>query len=199
MNDEFTSDVRKLFDQISNCNAFTVALDTFMMRCVSMRYANSDDLLSGQGAALYGVRWNPPGILAVYGSLDVVTATKESYAALREFGFQPRDVRPRVTVGATIRLQSLLDLTSARTRRRIGFSVAELMDEDWHAIQDGGEWSWTQAIGVGCREAGFEGLIAPSAQGRWRGKNVVYFPDRLHTGSQTTLLHPEDLPPPRRR
>jgi RES domain-containing protein len=69
-----------------------------------------------------------------------------------------------------------------------------LLDEDWEAIQASGKESWTQAIGRGCREAGFEAIVVPSARHR-SGKNIVVFPDRLAAGSALRLLAPGDLPP----
>ena len=80
----------------------------------------------------------------------------------------------------------------------LGFKLIELVEEDWRAIQQAGEESWTQAIGRGCRTAGFEGLIAPSSRNRPRGKNLVYFPDCLGKSSWVRLLAPVDLPPIRR-
>ena len=79
-------------------------------------------------------------------------------------------------------------------RRKLGFRLNELTEEEWHTIQVAGEESWTQAIGRGCRWAGFEGLIAPSARNRL-GKNVVTFPDKLGEGSRIELMAKEKLPP----
>jgi RES domain-containing protein len=85
-------------------------------------------------------------------------------------------------------------LTDSAIRRKIGFTLTELLDEDWEAIQASGDESWTQAIGRGCREAGFEGILVPSARHR-SGKNIVIFPERLATGSTLEPLSPRDLPP----
>ena len=41
--------------------------------------------------------------------------------------------------GRRCTLQALLDLTDASIRRRIGFTLAELLDEDWQTIQDEGD------------------------------------------------------------
>jgi hypothetical protein len=54
--------------------------------------------------------------------------------------------------------------------------------------------SWTQAIGRGSRQAGFEAILVPSARHRG-GRNIVIFPDRLAAGSSLELLAPGDLPP----
>ena len=145
--------------------------------------------------AQHGGRWNPPGIVTVYGSLDVITAVKESYHNFLDYGFDPSGVKPRVIAGAAVRLHRVLDLSSTGIRRKIGFALNDLLEEDWEAIQDQAEESWTQAIGRGCRLIGFEGLIAPSARNRPKGRNLIYFPDRLDQASQFELLSKHDLPP----
>jgi hypothetical protein len=72
--------------------------------------------------------------------------------------------------------------------------LVELLEEDWKGIQAAGEESWTQVIGRGSREAGFEAILVPSAR-HARGKNIVIFTDRLAAGSRVTLLTARDLPP----
>ena len=187
-------EVQELFDRILDCLPLALKLTAVGLRSAGVKYANESDLTSGDGAGYYGGRWNPPGIKAVYMSLDPITATKESYQEFTKFGFETNSIRPRVIVGVKLKLRRLLDLTDARVRRRLGFRLDELMEEDWHSIQCAGDESWTQAIGRGCRSAGFEGLIVHSARNR-RGKNVVAFPDKLDKGSVIELLAKEELPP----
>lgn len=191
---EESPEVQDLFDRISDCLPQAVKLTAFGFRSTGVKYANEIDVTSGDGAAYYGGRWNPPGIKAVYMSLDPVTATKESYQEFIKFGFKADNIRPRVMAGAKLKLRRLLDLTDATVRRKLGFRLDELTEEDWRAIQSAGEESWSQAIGRGCRSAGFEGLIVPSARNR-RGKNVVVFPDKLDTRSSVELMAKEELPP----
>ena len=150
--------------------------------------------LPGVGAAGFGGRWNPRGIKAVYASFDPVTATKESYQNFSEYGIGKQMIRPRVFVGAKVVLQRVFDLGDRRIRRKIGFTLEELIAEDWHAIQAGGEESWTQAIGRGCKKVSFEALIAPSARDQPSGMNLVVFPDRMMPGSKIELMGKEDLP-----
>lgn len=187
--------VQRLFDQIKDCLSKAVAFDDVIYRSCGVKYANEKDFMSGDGAAYGGGRWNPPGVRAVYGSLDVITATKESYQNLINAGFKNKNIRPRVIAGATVKVKRLLDLTDANIRRKLGFRLDELLDEDWKGIQLGGEESWTQAIGRGCREAGFEGLVVPSARDRPKGTNLVIFPDKLAKGSSCKVIAKEDLPP----
>jgi len=187
-------EVQQLSDLIVKCLPLAVKLDTAAFRSAGVRYANEADLISGDGAGYYGGRWNPPGIRAIYASLDPVTATKESYQEFDRYGFRRNDIRPRVMAGIRLKLSHLLDLTDAKIRRRLDLRLDELMQEDWHGIQSGGDESWTQAIGRGCRAAGFEGLLAPSARNR-DGKNVVIFPENLHAGSSVEPMARDELPP----
>jgi RES domain-containing protein len=169
-------------------------LNASAFRSAGVKYANEGDLISGNGASYNGGRWNPPGVRAIYASLDPVTAVKESYQEFLKYGFKASNIRPRVMAGIRLNVKRLLDVTDARIRRRLGFTLAELTGEDWHSIQSAGDESWTQAIGRGARLAGFEGLLAPSARER-NGKNVVVFPENLARTSTVDLMARDELPP----
>ena len=191
-----SAEVQHLFDRIAACKQREIALHATGFRFADTRYANESDLLSGEGAGTYGARWNPPGLNAVYAALDPVTAVKESYQNFHEFGFSPK---PRVMAGLAILLRHVLDLTDWRIRRFLGFTVADLIEEDWSGIQQAGEESWTQAVGRGAAIAGFEGLLVPAAR-HASGRNVVIFPQKLRAGSAVEAIAAEDLPPhPSRR
>ncbi|PQO47676.1 RES family NAD+ phosphorylase [Blastopirellula marina] len=96
--------------------------------------------------------------------------------------------------GIRVSLQVVCDFTLRSIRRKIGFSRQELLEEDWHALQRQGEESWTQAIGRGCRTAGFEAIKVPSAR-HAGGVNFVVFPECLQAGSSLKPLAADDLPP----
>ncbi len=187
-------EVVELFDIIKTlvCNA--IPFNGTIVRSVGTRYASEADFLAGRGAAKYGGRWNRPGIVAIYGSTDILTATMEAYKQFLAFGFSLSSMQPRVTAGAKVILQRVLDLTSPAKRRRIGFSRTELVTEDWHSIQLAGDESWTQAIGRGALKAGYEGLLVPSARNP-KGTNLVIFPENLNAGSSIALLGKSALPP----
>jgi len=68
------------------------------------------------------------------------------------------------------------------------------MEENWAGIQADGEEAWTQAIGRGSLNAGFEALLVPSAR-KAGGKNIVVFPDNFLAGSKLTPLASDELPP----
>ena len=158
-----------------------------------MKYANESDLVTGAGSAIHGGRWNPRGLRAIYGSLDVITAVKESYQLLAAFGFTG-GVKPRVIAGAQVKVRRVLDLKDAQTLEQLGFTERDLVEEDWRSIQFSGQESWTQAIAKAAVKAGFEAVRAPSAQNS-EGVNFVIYPDHLLKGSFVLAAHPHELPP----
>lgn len=141
--------VQELLDAIASCLPDAVALDDVAYRSAGMKYANAHDFLSGAGAAVHGGRWNPRGIETAYASRSLDTAVKEAYQNILGFGFPASSIRPRVLAGAEITLQTVLDLTDRTSRRRLGFTLKQLVEEDWLGIQEEGEESWTQTIGRG--------------------------------------------------
>ncbi len=185
--------VSELFEAIASLLPDASGFDGVIVRSVGTKYANENDFFSGVGAARTGGRWNRPGLEAVYASLDVLTATQEAYQNLLTFGFPLTTILPRVTAGARVTLGKVLDLTNRSIPLRIGFSASDLVGEDWRGIQSGGEESWTQAIGRGAHRAGFEALIAPSAQNA-NGKNIVIFPQKLGARSRIKILGADQLP-----
>jgi RES domain-containing protein len=187
--------MQDLFDTIASCLPNAVSIEAIVYRSVGMRHANQRDFLSGAGAAEYGGRWNRRGIEAAYASLSVVTAVREAYQGILSHGFPAAAIRPRVLAGAKVKLRIVLSLTDKSIRRKLGFTLRALVDEDWQMIQREGDESWTQAIGRGAYKAGFEGLLVPSARDRPDGKNLVIFPGNLRGGSKIDLLGKDDLPP----
>ena len=67
-------------------------------RATSVRYANRDDLLTGQGAKSAGGRWNPPASIAtVYLGLSPETALAEYLAQHRYYGWPVSSAMPYVS------------------------------------------------------------------------------------------------------
>ena len=187
-------EVVELFEIIESLMPTAISFNDVIVRSAGTKYANEDDFLTGNGAARLGGRWNPKGINAVYGSTDILTATFEAYQGFIDAGFSLSSLKPRVTAGANVSLESVFDLTDGAIRRSIGFSLDDLLDEDWHAIQMSGDESWTQAIGRGCFESGFEGILVASARKR-DGTNLIVFPDSMDAGSSFKILGESELPP----
>ena len=187
-------EVLELFDDIEVMLPKAIAFDGVVVRSVGTKYANENDIFSGVGAAKVGGRWNPKGLVAVYGSLDIMTATREVYQNFIDAGFSLSSIQPRVTAGATVSLSRVLDLTKQATASRLGFDLKDLLEEDWLAIQNDGDESWTQAIGRGCAERGFEGLLVPSSCDP-KNKNLVVFPDSMDASSSIRIIGRSSLPP----
>ena len=162
-----------------------------IFRSVSPKYAAPMALLSGEGAFRSGGRWNGPGVRAVYGSLEPGLAADESFnALLQRFGWETRDVPPRMVVAIRCSLESVLDLTGPPPL--LGErELAELLREDWRRLNAAGMESRSQALGRLAAELG-EGLRAPS---RVRsGQNLVIYPARLRPGSKLEVLGQDLLP-----
>jgi RES domain-containing protein len=187
-------EVQALFDIIAKQRLAPTTFEGVLYRSVGTRYANEKDFLTGAGAAYYGGRWNPPRLAAVYGSMEIDTAVAEAFQNFPQAGFSLSAIRPRVIAAVDAKLRVVFDLTDSTNRRRIGFRRSDLIEEDWKAIQDSGEESWTQCIARGCFAAGFEAIVVPSARRR-EGKNIVVFPSALKDGSRLKIVGASDLPP----
>ncbi len=91
-----------------------------------------------------------------------------------------RRIEPDTTLSfgmLEIELEAVCDLTDPAVRQALGITYAALVGDDW---------SITQGIGRALRDAGFEGLIAPSAAG-------VRNPGRLQRPRSPALIHPGGL------
>lgn len=186
-------EVLDLFKAIAQHFPSAVGFQGVIVRTVAMKYATKNDFFSGVGAAKAGGRWNRVGLEAVYASLDVTTATHEAFQDFVYRGFPMSALAPRVTAGAKVTLAKVLELTDATVRKSIGFTLRDLVEEDWRALQKAGEESWTQAIGRGCYLAGFDGLIVPSARHNG-GRNIVLFPDNIARTGKIEILGEDQLP-----
>ncbi len=185
--------VTELFETITELYPDADGFDDVIVRNVGAKYADQNNFYSGVGAAKAGGRWNRKGLEAIYASLDIETATLEAYQDFIYRGFPMTAITPRVTAGAKVALDKVLDLTDAKVLKKIGFTRKELIDEDWRALQGTGEESWTQAIGRGCYLAQFQGMLVPSAR-KDDGTNIVIFPNRLTKTSKIEILAADQLP-----
>jgi len=170
------------------CRPMAAPWSGVLFRSTSPEYANSRDLVSGEGSRRTGARWNPPGTFAaVYGSLDAATAVAEALAYYRRFGIPEADAMPRVLVAIETHLALALDLTSGAVRSRLSLSKRRMRTEDWLLRQAAGQEAVTQAAARAAFEEGLEALIVPSAPVP-RGVNVVVFPANLRAGSRLAVL-----------
>jgi RES domain-containing protein len=162
-----------------------------IFRSVSPRYARPPDLVSGYGSYRAGGRWNAPGIYAIYGSIEPGLAADESFNfLLQHFGWQNRDVPPRMVVAIRVSLQAVLDLTNPAGALDQS-SLEELLSEDWRKMNGEKRESRSQALGRAVADLG-EGILAPSHIRM--GNNLVLYPRSLKPGSKIEVLGEQDLP-----
>jgi filamentous hemagglutinin len=188
---------KQLARALARCDKYGEPWAGVVYRSASVRYANRDDLLTGAGSKSAGARWNPPASVAtVYASLTIETAMAEALAHHRYYGFAVEQALPRVLVSIQARLQRVLILTDRRVCRTLGVRRSQLIEEDWRACNGGGEEARTQALGRLAWDAGWEGLVLPSAANP-DGMNLVVFPGNLLPPQSYLLIINRDQLPPR--
>lgn len=113
-----------------------------------------------------GARWNPPGVAAIYVSLERRTVIAEGDHVI---AVQP--LRPRISrwvYPVSVELTDVLDLSASGVLAPAGVGPAELAGDD-HSL--------CQAVGEAVAWLGFEGMIVPSA--RDAGANLVIYTANL--------------------
>jgi len=163
-------------------------------RATVMAFATRLDLASGEGARLHGGRWTPKGAFrTLYGSLTPEAALAELLEGHRRKGLPDAQALPVAVVGLDIKLQRVLDLTDGRCRQALGISLGRITTEPWERLQRRRKEALTQALGRLARQAGFEGLLVPSAIPRRTHRNIVVFIGMLMPESRVEIVHPEQL------
>ena len=131
------------------------------------------------GALIYGGRFNAPG---EYGALYLSRTAKGCTAEITRRPGHPREYvvgKIKVTLG------KVCDLTDPALLKKLKISIKQLTSDDW---------TETQALGELIRDAGYEGMIVPSAAGDFN--NLVIFTDRLEGASRVELEEVKNLPLP---
>lgn len=159
-------------------------------RAVDVRYSNRSDIITGEGSRLWGQRWNPKGIAAVYGALKPELAVRE---ALQKRLRAVDELVPLVLVAIDVRLTKIVDLSAARVLEALQATRQELLDEDWIGTQIKGEMARTQRLGQVAFEMGLSGLLVPSARSS-RGRNLVVFPMNLSSNEVLRVQRSDLLP-----
>lgn len=160
-----------------------------LWRMIGIRHQFSPS--SGDGARLYGGRWNRKGCSALYLAADAVTAVAEYYQGLP---------KPGTLVPYHLDARAIADLTNS-TAGPCDTRVAEALAANWKAMAllDGKTPpSW--ALAEDLIAAGAEGALVPSVQNPG-GRNIVLWQwqaqDREGEGAALTVLDPDDaLRPP---
>jgi RES domain-containing protein len=128
-----------------------------------------------------GARWNPPGVGAIYTSLERATSIAEV-----EYHLSLQTVRPRVRrtmYVIQVELESAIRLT-LDDLAGLGLSSETLSSFDMEPCQ---------AVGAIVVKLGRDGMFVPSA--RARGTNLVIFPQNLSSGSTFETIDQEIIAP----
>ena len=161
-----------------------------LWRMIAIRHQFSPT--SGEGARLYGGRWNRKGCSALYLAADAVTAVAEYYQGLPKPGTL---VPYQLDAG---RIADLTDAAAGPCDRR----VAEALAANWKAValledKTPPNWVLTEELIA----AGAEGALVPSVQNPG-GRNLVLWQwhekGQQGDGAALTVLDPDAaLRPPR--
>jgi RES domain-containing protein len=130
----------------------TTAYGGLLYRALNPRWAA--DPLSGEGAAIYGGRFNARGTPALYTSLSPVTAMKEAQ--------QVGTFQPITLVACEAIVPRLFDGRDTTALEVLGITPADLAHPDWREEMRGGRMARTQAFAARLKDAGIQGLLIPS-------------------------------------
>lgn len=123
-----------------------------LYRALNPIYARAP--LSGRGAELYGGRFNPKGLPALYSSLSVVTALREANQVGR--------LQPTTLVSHDAEIERVFDCRDGAALAAYGMDAAALSDAAWRDRMKEGEEARTQAFARQLIAAGYCGLLVRS-------------------------------------
>ena len=134
--------------------------------------------LSGRGAELYGGRFNPKGMPALYTSLTVMTALREAN--------QAGSRQPTMLVSYDADMENVFDSRDEAALKEEGMDAAALADASWRdQVKSSGEAN-TQAFARQLIGKGFDALLVRS-----------FAPGATETDLNLVLWHWSDGPPHR--
>lgn len=159
-------------------------------------YANTRDLLTGEGSRKFGGRWNALGSFpVVYLAQSIEGAIAETLGMAGHYGFNPAARLPLTLVAVEVILSAVLDLTDAQVRKRLGVTLSAMGQCDWRGENTAGREAITQALGRAAFANGLHGIMVPSATKR-TFINVNVFPSSLGGSEKLAILRADRLPPP---
>lgn len=110
--------------------------------------------LSGRGAELYGSRFNPKGVPALYLSLSIMTALREAN--------QVGNLQPTTLVSYDAEIDGVFDCRDDRALDAEGIDAAELGDSTWRDQMKASGEAKMQAFARRLIAAGNNGLLVRS-------------------------------------
>ncbi|WP_454685477.1 RES family NAD+ phosphorylase [Ancylobacter moscoviensis] len=126
--------------------------DGELYRALNPIYAREP--LSGRGAELYGGRFNPKGVPALYTSLSVMTALREAN--------QVGNLQPTTLVAYEAEIDGIFDCRDDAALAAEGMNAAAIADTTWRdQMRTNGE-AKTQALARRLIGAGYNGLLVRS-------------------------------------
>ncbi|MDP8247277.1 MAG: RES family NAD+ phosphorylase [Candidatus Tritonobacter lacicola] len=141
------------------------------------------DPLSQVGAINYGGRWNiKEAFGALYLALSKTALKAEIKSAMKRAGLEESVYFPRKIAETSIILSRVIDFRKAETRKKWGLTLADIQSLDWHKCQ---------SVAGKVREAGYEGIVFPSATGV--GANIAVFRDRLSEKSLVEIMSTREV------
>ena len=137
-------------------------------------FAHNEPLLENRR----GARWKPPGVPAIYTSLERETILAEAEHQIASQPLPPQVRRTIFTMRASLR--SVLDLSGPNALAKIRLPLESLADTNW---------SRCQLLGGAAEWLGHDGLLVPSA--RAKGTNLVIYPNRTDPESELEVVTSE--------
>jgi len=112
------------------------------------------DPLSGEGARLFGGRFNAKGVPAIYTSTSVLTALREAN--------QAGTLQPTTVVEYHADVQEVFDTRDPTMLAELGYSLEELADSGWRDKMKSSRGPRSQELACQLLEKGFNGLLVRS-------------------------------------
>lgn len=142
--------------------------------------------LSGRGAELYGGRFNPKGVPALYASLSVMTALREAN--------QAGNLQPTTVVSYDAEIDAVFDTRDEAALSHEGMDAGALSDPTWRdQMKTAGE-ARTQVFAQRLIAAGHNGLLVKSFAAGATGEdlNLVLWKWGATAPSQIKLIDDEN-------
>ncbi len=129
-----------------------VAYSGKLYRALNPVYAREP--MSGRGAALYGGRFNPKGVPALYTSTSVLTALREAN--------QVGDLQPTTLVCYRAEIEMVFDTNDKAALEAAGLDEVALADPAWRDQMKTRGQARTQRFASDLVAAGYNGLLVRS-------------------------------------